>query len=115
MYGRILVLYGCEEDAETAVPEVADPGELGYPITLQVLVPGLVTEIRMALFEKKGPNKEVPCYYTTPSHSLNPDYAPENAYCLIPKKWLKHKTGYLVRVECPKWKEPLTWTFKTGS
>jgi hypothetical protein len=100
-------------------PEIPNPvpkedeSRFGYPITLQVGLPGedaQGSEIQMKLEEGKT---EVPCYFSSPNHPTNVELAPTNSYCLIPKAPLKPKTQYTVRATWTGSSKQLTWSFKT--
>lgn len=100
-------------------PELPNPvpGEdqetFGYPITLQM---GMTLEgedgsaISMQLFDGKV---EVPCHLSSPNNPTNPELAPPNSYCLIPKTPLKAKTKYTVSATWKSTGRTLSWSFHT--
>jgi hypothetical protein len=93
------------------------PGESqaawGYPVTIQG---GLEDQaMTMRLYAgKPGASREVECHLSTPWHPTNPELAPPEAACLIPKSPLEPSTTYTVVIEHLAKGEGLTWTFKTG-
>ncbi|MDJ0976303.1 MAG: hypothetical protein QNJ98_17715 [Planctomycetota bacterium] len=95
-----------------------DQGTWGYPITMQQPQTDNLLAYEMALYKGGAATGEpVPCHFITPQAPKNPDLAPPNAWCLIPKQPLLPRTTYTVGVKdltpgakVPVWK----WTFKTG-
>ncbi len=100
--------------------QVVEQDEFGYPITIQtnpVDERGEVVDITMKLMDG---DKEVECYFSSPSNPSNPESAPGGAWCLIPKKALKPKTEYRVIADWHNSNKKTTstakhmeWTFKT--
>jgi len=73
------------------------PGEdqtrWGYPVTVQSF--GDYGPVDLELYEGDADSdRRVDCYLSTPSHPSNPDLAPPNACCLIPKSALQSHTTY---------------------
>jgi len=96
------------------VPE--EPNQnFGYPVTLQLgnTKPDAPSpQINMKLLDGKN---EVACWFSTPDKPTNPDVAPKNAWCLIPKGKLRPNTTYTVTAEWYLTGNRISWTFKTGS
>ncbi len=92
-----------------------DQSAWGYPITLQLYWQSDDPDVRMTLREGGASGDVVPCHYSTPRAPTNPEIAPHAAYCLIPKQHLRRKTTYTVTAEGIPAREPLTWSFQTGS
>ncbi len=97
-------------------PVIADPEQnFGYPVTLQIgrTKPDDPSPlITLRLFDGKN---EVPCWFSSPDHPTNPDDAPKDAWCLIPKGKLKPNTTYTVTADWYQPTKTISWTFKTGS
>ncbi|MBK7642905.1 MAG: hypothetical protein IPJ19_07615 [Planctomycetes bacterium] len=96
-------------------PVIADPDQnFGYPVTLQLgrtKPDDPSPEITLRLFDGKN---EVPCWFSTPDKPTNPDDAPKDAWCLIPKGKLKASTSYTVTAEWYQTGKKISWSFKTG-
>jgi hypothetical protein len=98
----------------------ADQFTFGYPVTLQIgayLGQGEPRTITIELREKDGNGPVVACHLSTPSAPSNPDCAPTDAWCLIPKAPLKPSTVYAVSAKwsTAKWSSDrkIAWSFKT--
>ncbi len=87
-----------------------DQSHWGYPITVQCFgeSPGFDPRLRLL----QG-GTEVPCHYSTPDKPTNPELAPADTWCLIPKQRLKAGTEYEVRCKHPVYGEAYRWKFKT--
>ncbi len=93
-----------------------DESNWGYPITFQRSDREKVgvTEATFALHvgTEKGPLVEA--HVSTPSKPTNPDLAPAESYCLIPKSRLKPNTKYFAHFIPPEGGPGTTWSFTTG-
>ncbi|MEO6594037.1 MAG: CAP domain-containing protein, partial [Planctomycetota bacterium] len=103
------------------VPELPNPvpGEdqsrFGYPITLQL---GQRTdrgpaEAVMQLFEGRKNGQEVTCWFASPQAPSNPELAPRDCFCLIPKAPLRGRTNYTVVVRLLRENKEVVWSFRT--
>jgi cysteine-rich secretory family protein len=103
-------------------PEIPNPvpGEdqssWGYPVTLQVWGKDgdAVGTVTMSLHPKRRAARAVPAHFSTPGRPTNPDLAPRNAYCLIPKQPLRPGTRYVVAAEIDGPTKVIVWEFTTG-
>ncbi len=103
--------------------DVVEEELYGYPITIQsnpVDERGESVDIMMKLFEGKDAKVEVECFLSTPNTPTNPEIAPNDAWCLIPKSALKPKIEYKVVAEWRNSNKKTTsagrrmeWTFRT--
>jgi hypothetical protein len=104
------------------VPELPNPvpGEnqsaFGYPVTLQTWLgtSDIGQRATLTLHEGGETGAEVPCHLSSPDAPTNPDLAPRNAWCLIPKHHLKAATRYTVVAEIAVDGGRKTWSFTTG-
>lgn len=100
------------------VPELPNPvpGERqeswGYPITYQRFVDSSGADVSLVLHVDGAGGAEVDAHLLTPSNAKNPDLAPKDAWCLIPKSPLKPKTRYRVTAR-PTVGSTYEWTFTT--
>lgn len=111
--GQTGVPTGYTEETLKPVPE-ADEAAFGYPITLQVGITNdgdPAVDFTMKLYEGKA---EVPCWFSSPSKPTNPEHAPIDASCLIPKSPLRLKTEYTVVAEWTGNTKRMSWSFKTN-
>lgn len=103
-------------------PEIPSPvpgaelASLGYPVTLQVVLPGHGSDARMSLrlFAGGPDGAEVPCHVISPDEPLFPELAPERAWCSIPEAALEPGTTYYAVAECLDPPKELTWSFTTA-
>lgn len=95
-----------------------DQAAWGYPITMQQPQTDNLLAYELALYKGGAPTgTPVPCHFITPQTPRNPDLAPPNTWCLIPKAHLAPKTTYTVGVKdlTPDAKVPVwQWSFRTG-
>jgi hypothetical protein len=94
-----------------------DESQFGFPVTLQSGRPAQeskATEPTLALAEAAKPDVALPAHVSTPSKPTNPDLAPANAYCLMPKARLKPKTAYVATATWPDGSK-LVWSFTTAA
>lgn len=92
-----------------------DQSKWGYPVTVQRNErDGLAGTATFELFlgSKDGP--KVDAYVSTPDRPTNPELAPPETYCLIPKAHLKPSTKYVVRFTPPEGGKADEWFFTTG-
>ncbi|HEX5053005.1 MAG TPA: hypothetical protein VFZ65_14620 [Planctomycetota bacterium] len=92
-----------------------DQSRLGYAVTLQL---GARTdrgpaEVSMQLFEGRKDGREVPCWSASPQAPSNPELAPRDCFCLIPKALLRGRTNYVVVARFPRENRELVWSFRT--
>jgi|GEM_PF-978720 len=94
----------------------ADQSNWGYPITLQRYTVDQEPRVVMRLFEGTvaAPDEEVECHFSTPSEPTNPELAPANDFCLIPKARLKAVTTYTVEAVDVLSGKAILWSFTTG-
>jgi hypothetical protein len=71
------------------------------------------TEPTLSLAEVAKPDVPLPAHVSTPLKPTNPDLAPPNAYCLMPKARLKPKTAYVATATWPDGSK-LVWSFTTA-
>ncbi len=105
-------------------PELPNPvpGEnqsaWGYPITLQAFGKDMAgpLDVRMRLFlgNDAAAAAEVACHFLSPSAPKNPELAPANAFCLIPKQQLAASHTYTVVAESASLGKVLRWSFRTA-
>lgn len=78
-----------------------DQSKFGYPITVQFpwAVHDARVEFRITLHEGGPEGKAVDCHVSTPSSPTNPEIAPDNAWCLIPRSPLRPAQAYCVAIE----------------
>jgi hypothetical protein len=57
---------------------------------------------------------EVDCHFISPERPMNPELAPVDTWCLIPKQTLAAKQRYVVVVRGIPQKPNWTWNFTTG-
>jgi hypothetical protein len=55
----------------------------------------------------------VDCWYSSPQKPTNPDSAPAQSFCLIPKNPLQPKTRYTAVATWEGLAKPLQWAFTT--
>ena len=104
-----------------AGPELPNPvpGEnqekFGYPITLQCSARSCRSPIDlvMTLRENNERGPEVPCWFSSPQAPSNPQVAPANTFCLIPKAPLKKGANYFVTAKFISESTILHWVFRT--
>jgi hypothetical protein len=104
-----------------SVPDLPNPvpgerqAEWGYPITLQAFLAAQDREldIRLSLHEWDEKERAVACWFVTPEQPFQPELAPPNTWCLIPRKRLKASTKYGVVVAGRSAPPGLSWTFET--
>lgn len=94
------------------IPEV-EQETLGYPITLQVGLPDDGKPPVAIDMELSLDGKPVDCYSSTPSAPTNPEMAPRNAFCLMPKATLLPGKLYTVTATWKDSGKKLTWSFRT--
>lgn len=87
----------------------------GYPITLQFVVrlSGNVFEATLHLREGSGAGKEVPCWFSSPQQTTNPELASANSLSLIPRAPLRAGAIYTLTSELVRGKKTVTWSFRT--
>ena len=87
----------------------------GYPITLQFVVrlSGNEFEATLHLREGAGAGKDVPCWFSSPEQTTNPELASANSLCLIPWAPLRAGAIYTVTAELVREKKTVTWSFST--
>lgn len=100
------------EELPNPVPQ-AEPGTLGYPVTLQVGLsdpadPPLAIE--MKLFEG---DKQVECWFSSPEKPLNPRLVPPRSFALFPKQPLKAGVRYQATAEWTGTPRKKSWFFRT--
>ena len=92
-----------------------DQSKWGYPVTVQVAIAEYDTPFTVELFKGESSGGDpVDCYVSTPRQPTNPELAPSEAVCLIPKSTLAAGTTYCVRLSGLPNEAPLEWTFRTG-
>jgi len=93
-----------------------DQSQWGYPVTLQVWNEdgGEVAGVTMTLHQGKRDGPTVPSHFSTPGKPTNPEHAPSNAYCLIPKNHLRTGTKYVVVAKIIEPEREIVWEFTTG-
>jgi len=91
-------------------------GQAGNPVTLSFWKGSTqVTKVKAKLLE--GGQREVDCWISSPEKPARQDWATNSdSICLIPKRLLKPRTGYLVIIECEFDGQPFKkqWSFTTG-
>lgn len=92
-----------------------DQSTFGYPITLQA---GMRADrsapiVEMSLHEGGENGPTIACWFSSPQQPLNPDCAPMDAFCLIPKSPLRAGTKYTVVARMPTEPRELVWSWKT--
>ena len=95
----------------------ADQSAWGYPITLQLLQSAPDDSVRLSLHEGSSAGGDaVDCHLSTPDEPTNPDLAPADVWCLIPKAHLKPRTTYTVVARDAPFAghETIQWSFTTG-
>ncbi len=100
------------EELPSPVPQ-AQPGTLGYPITLQVGLPEpgdppLAVELKLL----EG-DKPVECWFSSPEKPLNPRLVPPRCFALFPRQPLKAGTRYQVSAEWTGTQRKKSWFFRT--
>lgn len=92
-----------------------DQSKWGYPVTFQRSEREKNEgTARFELFVGSADGAKVEAYVSTPSRPTNPEIAPKETYCLIPKAHLKPNTNYFVRFLAPEGGAAEQWTFTTG-
>ncbi len=120
-YAMLWPYHGMKKVPRRFAPEMpspvpgADQSTWGYPITLQVYLGGSEPRYEMELFVEFPPGDDgaVPCYFSTPARPTNPELAPANAFCLIPKSALEPRTTYRVVARDLRNDDEMKWRFTT--
>ncbi len=92
-------------------------GQAGIAVTVSLWKSGAqVTKVKAKLLE--GGQREVECWISSPEKPARQDWAANSdSICLIPKRLLRPRTGYLAVVECEVDGQPFQkrWSFTTGT
>ena len=93
-----------------------DQSRWGYPVTLQLWTESGedMVDVTMTLHEGKRGGSVVPCHDSTPARPSNPELAPANAYCLIPRSHLRPGTRYVVVAKIVDPAREIVWDFTTA-
>jgi len=102
------------------VPELPSPvpgvelASLGHPVSVQLTFaqPAEAIALTLELFAGGVEGRPVAAHAIAPDAPLQPEHAPENAWGLIPTRWLEPRTRYTARA---RWSGlERVWSFTTG-